>query len=197
LVREETTTLSPIVESFRKEAKTELFSTPKELIEEYSSKDVYEELLKSDRADNLLRKYTAKAFLLPWKDLLDIAHRALNELDQSHNRNNEAFETIYKITLGTRDINAIINRPMEHSIVQYEVPYDVCAWAEDKYRKSLLDYKKRTIYQIKWTDQTRKALDTFSAYKTIRGGDDEFALGNMIARGFKLSDLWLSAERLN
>jgi len=197
LVNNGETALSSILEHFAEEAESELFSSKEELIEEYSSNDHYDELLKLNRADNLIRKYTAKAFFLPWNELLDTAVAALKELDQDYERHSEAIHTIYMFQLKTKDINSVILGRTDHLSGQCEAPYDVCAWAEDKDNKALQEYKNNTVYQVKITDQNRKALEAYSSYKDMRGGDDEFALGNLITRGYQLRDLWLSAERIN
>ena len=180
------------------EAKNELFNTEEELLNYFSTKETYDQLLNLTRADNLIRKYTAKAYFLRWDKLLEFAYDILKKMKEWSIDEKESLDAAKEWAVTLRNVtNVFDTQRVDDSNKTLCVQYDVLEWYEKPERNQPLhEYKGATAYRIFSDKKYREMAKFVKEFAKQRKGDNEFAFGNFITRGYSLSSLWLQCERV-
>jgi radical SAM superfamily enzyme YgiQ (UPF0313 family) len=189
--------LAVLYSEFLNEANNELFETDIELYNHFSEKENYEQLLNLKVSDNLIRKYTSKAYFLKWDKLLKFAYSILKKMENFSEDQKESLDAAEKWAFTLRNVTNVFDKQKRDNLkLVLELPYDVLEWYSRSEKKPLHMYKAKTYYNITSGEKYYEMVKFIDELTRQREGDIEFIFGNLITRGWRLSDLWLKCGRL-
>ena len=189
--------LTELYNDFLNEIERELFNTEEELTAYFSNRENYSQLLNLTKGDNLIRKYTAKVYFLPWDKLLDFAYSVLREMKIYSRNQRESLNAAKEWAFTLRNVTNVFDKEKRNGPSKIlHLPYDVLGWYNASGEKAPLHtYKTPTVYKISYGKKYTEVAKFLESFAKQRKGDNEFIFGNIIARAYKLSYLWLQCEK--
>jgi radical SAM superfamily enzyme YgiQ (UPF0313 family) len=195
-VKNDKSELMELYNGFISEAANELFDTEEDLFNHFSKPENYELLLNLTTSDNLIRKYTAKAYFLKWDMLLEFSYNILKNSKKLSEDQIESLDAAKEWAFKLRNVTEVFNdKVRKDKIITMLLPYDVMKWYNADIEKPLHLYKERTTYKIYCGKKYMKTAKFLEASAKQLKGDNEFIFGSFITRGYRLYDLWLECEK--
>jgi len=187
--------LSDLYNDFLNEVEDELFDTEDELITHFTKEKNYDLLLNLTTSDNLIRKYTVKAYFLGWEMLLDFSYSILKKMKKLSKEQIESLDAAKKWALTLRNVTNVFDSQRRDELhMTLRLPYDVLKWSQELEEKALHMYKVQTTYNIFYGKKYLEMVKFIEGSSKQCEGNNEFVFGNLVTRGFNLSDLWLQCE---
>ena len=173
---------SNIYSAFSNETEDELFDSKKDIYEFYSKEENYKKLLNSERGDNLLRKYEAKAIANSLDEIINFSIKTILEMvSNKPNLNSESENIINSVGLWLKNlyvIDSIFDWEKEKKIEPViKLDYDVPKWFYSS-TSSIHEFKIKTNYQMKYNEKNEILKNEII---NLFGSEDKnFALGKYL-----------------
>jgi len=135
--------LDGLYKGFLKETKGELFSSRESLVEYYSDKVNYKELLNGSSGSNLINKYHAESLSFYFDDLLGV----VKGVTKKFINNNCMVDDVAKY-IESRNIMRVLDPSFNASSNLQMLQYDVPEWSVIDYDKTLLESLGKYKYRV-------------------------------------------------
>lgn len=185
--------LSTIYQGFIKEISDELYDSKNGIYIHFSKPDNYNKLLSGELGDNLLRKYSTKAYFVEWSNLIDFVYNILISFINKNVPVNifKSLNAAKHWVSVVRNLNNIFDDDSMLNNNEYtlSLSFDVLAWyTVPENEIPLIAYNKPVTYRIK--SDTQRVSQILQQTKSLYGKDKEFQLGIMLSKNWKIRDLW-------
>ncbi len=191
------TAIRSVYNAYLKATSDELYPSKKALYEHFSKQEHYDELLKGDAGDNLLRRFRALMHLQAGTEFTRLTIKLVRDLKKSSLDEEElsALLDLERWILATRDLAPVFDisgPPDEEEVIELE--YDVATWYEEDNNQLLRTYNNSTSYVLAWNHETIK--DIVSQSQKMYLGDIELNASRVIFSE-SLRNLWRGYSQIS
>lgn len=197
IVKSKNVFLSEKYARFVKEAREELFDSKPAIYGYFSKSENYEKLIKSEKGDNLLRKYVTEVFLLDASKLFDFAYSFLKQFagDKITPEVSESLNAAKQWASSVITVNSVFNDKSTLDFVKIlNLPYDVLSWYKIPNNPNpLVTYNTPVKYKIFYDNEYIYSI--LDECRDLFGQDETFQLGKFLSTR-KINDLWRTCTKI-
>ncbi len=184
------TSIRRVYDAYLESTNAELYPSKEALYAHFSDPGHYEEILKGEAGDNLLRRFRALMHLQAGKEFTRLTMNLIREMAGSPPSDDgfRALDALEKWMLATRDLAPVFEisgPPTGEEVIDLE--FDVAGWYEAKDEEPLWTYDCPTSYRLSWDKE--KIDNIVGQSHKMYSGDIEHNASRVIFT-VSLSELW-------